>query len=80
MQIQNSNPEDYRAKAIEYLYNKAKTDMSKAKLSLSLLLNNGVGIGDHSTGDFYKNLDEALDTLVDAEDRLEILAKYYPRG
>ena len=79
MQIQNSNPEDYKTKAIEYLYNKAKTDMSKAQLSLNLLLNNGVGIGDHSTGDFYQNLDEALDMLVDAEDRLDILAKYYPR-
>lgn len=82
MQIQNSNSnsESYKTKAIEYLYNKAKTDMSKAQLSLNLLLNNGVGIGDHSTGDFYQNLDEALDTLVDAEDRMEILSKYYPRG
>ena len=79
MQIQNSGPENYRIKAIQYLRNKAKTDMSKAELSLNLLLNNGVGIGDHSTGDFYKNLDEALDMLVDAEDRLDILTRYYPR-
>ena len=49
-------------------------------LSLNLLLNNGVGIGDHSTGDFYQNLDEALDILVDAKDRLEILEERYPRG
>tara|TARA_R100001244_G_scaffold91110_1_gene69037 strand:- start:4144 stop:4386 length:243 start_codon:yes stop_codon:yes gene_type:complete len=79
MQIQNSSSQDYRTKAVQYLRNKAKTDMSKAELSLNLLLNNGVGIGDHSTGDFYQNLDEALDMLVDAEDRLEILEKYYPR-
>ena len=72
--------EDYKTKAIEYLYNKAKADMSKAELSLNLLLNNGVGIGDHSTGDFYQNLDEALDILVDAKDRLEILEERYPRG
>tara|TARA_R110000851_G_scaffold287573_1_gene441608 strand:+ start:312 stop:539 length:228 start_codon:yes stop_codon:yes gene_type:complete len=72
--------QDYKTKAVEYLYNKAKTDMSKAELSLNLLLNNGVGIGDHSTGDFYKNLDEALDILVDAKDRLEILEERYPRG
>ena len=80
MQIQNSSSEGYKTKAIEYLYNKAKTDMSKAELSLNLLLNNGVGIGDHSTGDFYQNLDEALDILVDAKDRLEILEERYPRG
>jgi hypothetical protein len=72
--------QDYKTKAVEYLYNKAKTDMSKAELSLNLLLNNGVGIGDHSTGDFYQNLDEALDILVDAKDRLEILEERYPRG
>jgi hypothetical protein len=40
-------------------------------------LESAVGIGDHSTGDFYQNLDEALDTLVDAIDRLEVLEKYY---
>ena len=80
MQIQNSSTENYRSKAIQYLRDKAKTDKSKAELSLDLLLNNGVGIGDHSTGDFYQNLDEALDMLVDAEDRLDILTRYYPRG
>tara|TARA_R110000824_G_scaffold357942_1_gene545486 strand:- start:520 stop:783 length:264 start_codon:yes stop_codon:yes gene_type:complete len=66
-------------KAIEYLWNKAEMDMSKAELSLDLLLNNAVGIGDHSTGDFHQNLDEALDILVDAKDRLEILKERYPR-
>ena len=59
--------------AFEYLHNKALTDKSKALASLDLLLEHPAGIGDHSTGDFYKNLDEALDTLVDAEDRLEVL-------
>jgi len=68
-----------KKKAIEYLWNKAEMDMSKAELSLDLLLNNAVGIGDHSTGDFHQNLDEALDILVDAKDRLEILKERYPR-
>ena len=31
------------------------------------------GIGDHSTGELYKELDTALDQLVDAEDRLDII-------
>jgi hypothetical protein len=63
--------------ALAYLRNKALSDRDKALMSLKLLTENAVGIGDHSTGDFHKNLDEALDTLVDAEDRIEILGKYY---
>ena len=59
------------------MVNKALTDKAKAELSLELLLEKAVGIGDHSTGDFYENLDEALDTLVDAIDRLEVIEKYY---
>ena len=67
----------YKKKAIEYMVKKAETDNSKALLSLSLLLDNAVGIGDHSTGDFYSNIDEALDALVDATDRLEIIKEYF---
>ncbi len=63
---------------IAYLHNKAKADKEKALGSLSLLLENGVGIGDHSTEDFYNNLDEALNILVDAVDRLEVLEFYFP--
>ena len=67
-----------RAYAVSYLYNKAVADQEKAKLSLELLTNNAAGIGDHSTVDYYKNLDEALDGLVDARDRLELLKEEYP--
>ena len=69
--------EDVREYCINYLFHKAVSDQEKAKLSLELLMNNSVGIGDHSTGDFHNNLDEALDLLVDAEDRLELIEKYY---
>tara|TARA_A100001515_G_scaffold79878_1_gene63434 strand:+ start:1320 stop:1538 length:219 start_codon:yes stop_codon:yes gene_type:complete len=69
--------ENLREKGLEYLKNKALTDRNKAELSLTLLLDLSVGIGDHSTEDFYNNLDEALNTLVDAEDRLEILKKNF---
>ena len=62
-----------RKEALSYLYNKALADKSKAEFSLDILLNNAVGIGDHSTEDYWKNLDEALDMLVDAEDRLGVL-------
>lgn len=63
-------------RAYDYLYHKALSDRNKAELSLNLLMNNGVGIGDHSTEDYWSNLDSALDTLVDAEDRLDILSQF----
>lgn len=59
------------------LYNMLKTsaeaDKSKALLSLKLLGEHQAGIGDHSTGDFYKNAEEALELLCNAEDRLKVL-------
>lgn len=57
----------------QMLKTSAKADIAKAKLSLDLLGSNAVGIGDHSTEDFYKNAEEALSLLADAEDRLETL-------
>ena len=65
--------------ALGYLRSKAFSDKDKALMSIKLLTEKAVGIGDHSTEDFYKNLDEALDLLVDAEDRIEILDKHFGR-
>ena len=59
------------------LKSSAQADKDKALLSLDLLGNKAVGIGDHSTEDFYKNAEEALMILVDADDRLATLAKYF---
>jgi hypothetical protein len=67
-----------KAYAISYMWHKAIADKERANLSLELLTDHAVGIGDHSTEDFHKNLDEALDLLVDAEDRMERLQKKYP--
>ena len=61
----------------KYLKTKAEADKAKALLSLELLGNNAVGIGDHSTGDFYKNVDEAFEGLCDALDRLDVLDKNF---
>jgi hypothetical protein len=55
----------------------AEADKSKALLSLELLGSKGVGIGDHSTSDFYKNAEEALALLIDSTDRLKILDEYF---
>jgi len=65
-------------KLVEMLRSGALAEKSKALLTLDLLGNKGSGIGDHSTGDFYKNAEEALSMLVDADDKLSTLDKYFP--
>ena len=65
------------SKLVDMLRTSAQADKAKAILSLELLGNKAVGIGDHSTGDFYKNAEEALVMLVDADDRLSTLDKYF---
>ena len=43
----------------EMLSLEAEAQKAKALLTLELLSNHASGIGDHSTGDFYKNAEEA---------------------
>lgn len=59
------------------LMTSAEADKAKALLSLDLLGNKATGIGDHSTSDFYKNAEEALTMLVDADDRINTLKIYF---
>ena len=60
----------------DMLMKSAEADKAKALLSLELLGKKAVGIGDHSTEDFYKNAEEALGLLADSQDRLEALEIY----
>jgi len=64
-------------KLVNMLRSSAEADKAKALLSLELLGNQAAGIGDHSTGDFYNNAEEALNMLVDADDRLAALERYF---
>ena len=48
----------------QMLLKSAEADKAKAQLSLELLGNKAAGIGDHSTEDFYKNAEEALQLLI----------------
>ena len=64
------------SKLVTMLRKSAEADKAKALLSLDLLDKKGVGIGDHSTEDFYKNAEEALELLSAALDRLEALEYY----
>lgn len=67
-------------KLVTMLKKQAEADKAKAMLSLELLIDKPVGIGDHSTVDFYKNAEEALAMLVDADDRLTTIEKYFQNG
>ncbi len=60
----------------DMLIKSAEADKAKAFLSLELLNDRAVGIGDHSTEDFYKNAEEAIAMLADADDRLEAIERY----
>jgi len=65
-----------KERLLKMLQAKANEKREKALTSLELLMDNSVGIGDHSTGDFYNNVEEAFQELVDADDMLETLEKY----
>jgi len=63
----------------EMLKASAEADKAKALLTLELLEKHPAGIGDHSTKDFYENAEEALRMLVDADDRLGAIEKYFSK-
>jgi hypothetical protein len=66
-----------KTKVISALKAQALADREKALMSLDLLENKGVGIGDHTANDFLADATESLRLLADAEDRLEIINKYF---
>ena len=61
----------------DMLLKSAEADKTKALLSLDLLSNKAAGIGDHSTDDYYKNAEQALQMLVDADDKIKTLKNYF---
>jgi hypothetical protein len=62
---------------LKMLKTSAEADKAKAMLTLNLLSENPAGIGDHSTEDFYRNAEDALKMLIDADDRLSALKMYF---
>tara|TARA_R110002074_G_scaffold38536_2_gene104434 strand:- start:6830 stop:7039 length:210 start_codon:yes stop_codon:yes gene_type:complete len=66
-----------KSKIIEALRAQALADKAKAQMALDLLENQAVGIGDHTANDFFKDANEALELLIEADDKLETLTKYY---
>lgn len=62
---------------IDMLRKDAEAQKAKGLLTLELLTKYPAGIGDHSTKDYYENANEALTMIVDADDKLEALNKYF---
>tara|TARA_Y100000389_G_C17268268_1_gene416584 strand:+ start:108 stop:335 length:228 start_codon:yes stop_codon:yes gene_type:complete len=58
------------------LKSKALLEKEEAITTIKLMGEHPAGIGDHSTEDFYNNIEEALQKLVDAEDKLSTLEKF----
>jgi len=61
----------------KFLKSEAEADKNKALASIELLTNHPAGIGDHSTKDYWDNCNEALRLLASADERLDVLEKYF---
>ena len=59
------------------LINQFRADRAKALLTLKLLGENPVGIGDHTSEDLQKDLIEAVERLDSADSNIETLEKYF---
>jgi hypothetical protein len=66
-----------KTRVISALKAQALADREKALMVLDLLENQAVGIGDHTANDFLKDATESLQLLAEAEDRLEMIEKYF---
>ena len=64
---------------LQIMMHDALAKRSQAILTLDLMTENPVGIGDHSTDDFYNNAIEAIKNLADANDELETIHKYFKK-
>ncbi len=73
--IKNLLMEKIMDKIFDYLKQNALLQREKAILSLTILYNSSVGIGDHSTDDYYKNIDQAFDMFCEAEEKLDNIEK-----
>jgi hypothetical protein len=68
---------NYKSRVISALKAQALADKEKALMALDLLENKAVGIGDHTSNDFLKDANESLMLLAEAEDKLDMIEKYF---
>lgn len=65
-----------KTKVMNALLLQARADREKALMSLDLLENQAVGIGDHTANDFLNDATESLKLLCDANDRIQTIGEY----
>ena len=53
----------------------AEGELERAKTNIMVYMNNATGIGEHS--DIVEAIQEELDKMAHAEDRIEMLEKYF---
>ena len=53
----------------------AEGELERAKTNIMVYMNNATGIGEHS--DIVEAIQEELDKMAHAEDRIEMLQKYF---
>ena len=61
---------------IEALTKKYEADISVAKATISVYMDKSVGIGEHPQ--FIHEIDKQLETITNAEEKIETLHKHYP--
>lgn len=64
-------------RVIKMLRKTFEAQKEKALMTLELLTESPAGIGDHSTEDFYKNAEEAIRSLAEADDVLDTIERHY---
>ena len=62
-------------KMIDTLRKMYEADIAHAKANVEVYLNNPAGIGEHP--DLVSAVDEQIDKMAHAEDKLEVLNKHY---
>lgn len=65
-----------KTKVMSALLAQAIADKEKALMSLDLLDNQAVGIGDHTANDFLNDATESLKLLCEANDRISTIKQY----
>lgn len=69
-----------QSRVIKALLAGAIAEREQALMSLELLTEKGSGIGDHTANDFLKDAEISLQRLVDADDKIKAIKKYFPEG
>ena len=77
MKEKRNDKKQFNRRLYHMLIAESNAKKNKALVTLDIMSNNPVGIGDHSTDDFYKNAMEAIRNLADAEDEMKAANDYF---